>query len=171
MKSAYRSAMEALYVACIAIAGAAMVVMTLVVPYGVFTRYVLNSASSWPEPAGVLMMVVFTFLGGAGCYRANVHIAVSIFVDLLPEPARTTCEWIVIFLLALLSGLIVWWGISLVEATWHQVMAEFTWLRVGIAYMPIPISGALTLLFLLEQAWLGQPSGGSLMHREPVTSD
>jgi TRAP-type C4-dicarboxylate transport system permease small subunit len=171
MKARYRSAMEALYIVCMAIAGVAMVAMTAIVPYSVFTRYVLNSASSWPEPAAVLMMIVFTFLGGAACYRANVHIAVRIVTDLMPAPARQACEWIAITLLALLSLFMAIWGISLVEVTWGQVMAEFTWLRVGITYLPIPVSGAVTLLFIIEHVWVGAPDGRSIMYREPAARD
>ena len=34
---------------------AAMVLISLIIPWAVFTRYVLNSASSWPEPAAILL--------------------------------------------------------------------------------------------------------------------
>lgn len=163
--------MEALYLLCMIVAGTAIVVMTLIIPYSVFTRYVLNSASSWPEPGAVLMMIVFTFLGGAACYRANVHIAVKIFTDVMPGPLQRACEWIVIGLLALLSLFMLIWGLSLVQVTWHQVMAEFTWLRVGIAYLPVPVSGAITLLFIIEHVWLGSPGEDSIMHREPISTN
>ena len=63
------------------ISGASLVVITLIIPYGVFMRYVLNAAASWPEPAAVLLMIVFSFLGGAAVYRANVHIAVQALLD------------------------------------------------------------------------------------------
>ena len=65
MKTRYAAAMEALYVACMVISGASLVVITLIIPYGVFMRYVLNAAASWPEPLAVLLMIVFSFLGGA----------------------------------------------------------------------------------------------------------
>ena len=48
MKQAYVRAMDAINGACLFIAGACLVIITLIVPYGVFTRYVLNSAASWP---------------------------------------------------------------------------------------------------------------------------
>ena len=54
VKSRYRQAMEALYLACIVISGVSLVVITLIIPYGVFMRYVLNAAPSWPEPAAVV---------------------------------------------------------------------------------------------------------------------
>ena len=45
-KELYRQAMEWLYIACIGLAGVVMLVMTIIIPYGVFMRYVVNSASS-----------------------------------------------------------------------------------------------------------------------------
>ena len=43
MRTTYRAAMEWLYIACIATAGVAMLVMTIIIPYGVFMRYAVNS--------------------------------------------------------------------------------------------------------------------------------
>ena len=43
------------------------------------------------------------------------------------------------------------WGIKLVQATWHQSIAEFPMVCVGMAYLPIPIGGALTTLFVIER--------------------
>ena len=54
MKAVYAAAMERLYLACIVVSAVALVAITLVIPYGVFMRYVMNNASSWPEPFSVL---------------------------------------------------------------------------------------------------------------------
>ncbi|MGQ0676699.1 MAG: hypothetical protein ACT4N4_11515, partial [Rhodospirillales bacterium] len=61
MKAAYVRAMDAFYLACIAIAGFCLVVMTLIIPLGVYFRYALNSALAWPEPAATIMMIYFSF--------------------------------------------------------------------------------------------------------------
>ena len=58
MGAAYRRAMDLLYLACATIAGVALVLITLIIPWSVFTRYVLNSAASWPEPAAILLSIV-----------------------------------------------------------------------------------------------------------------
>src|SRR5256885_15437989 len=75
MRARYAQAMERLYLACVGISGLALVVITLIIPYGVFMRYAMNSAASWPEPLAVLLMVLFSFVGGAAVYRANLHMA------------------------------------------------------------------------------------------------
>jgi tripartite ATP-independent transporter DctP family solute receptor len=84
MRAAYALAMERLYLACIVVSAVALVAITLVIPYGVFMRYVMNSASSWPEPFSVLAMVLFSFVGGAAAYRAGAHICVQMLTDAGP---------------------------------------------------------------------------------------
>jgi len=171
MPIAYRRSMEALYLACVVVAGTAILVMTLVIPYGVFMRYAMNAAASWPEPLAILMMIVFTFIGAAACCRARAHIAVNILAPLLPVPWARAARVLVELLMALLCLFMVVWGVNLVGATWHQVIAEFPFLKVGVTYLPIPVGGAITLLFLLEQAWLGPPGPDSIVHREPASLD
>ena len=55
--------MEWLYIACVVVSGVALVVITLMIPIGVFMRYVMNNPQSWPEPAAVVLMVMLSFLG------------------------------------------------------------------------------------------------------------
>ena len=69
----------------------ALVVITLIIPYGVFMRYVMNSASSWPEPFSVLVMVLFSFVGGAAAYRANVHIARQTLINAVRRRCAARC--------------------------------------------------------------------------------
>ena len=57
MKAHYIRLMDVLHRFCMVVAGFCLVAITLMIPYGVFTRYVLNSASSWPEPMAVLLMI------------------------------------------------------------------------------------------------------------------
>src|SRR5262245_7567082 len=93
MRDAYRKAMEGLYLVCIVASGLAMLVITIIIPIGVFFRYVLNSALSWPEPAATVMMVAFSFLGGAAVYRANVHIAVEALLNAVTRRMRALMQW------------------------------------------------------------------------------
>jgi TRAP-type C4-dicarboxylate transport system permease small subunit len=152
-----RRAMDALYRACAIIAGSALVLISLVVPWGVYTRYVLESAASWPEPMAILLSIVLTFFGAAVCYRAGVHMRVTVARDLLPPLLRRLVDLIAEGLMALVSIFMVVWGARLVAATWQQVIAEFPFLSVGATYLPIPIGGAVTLLFIIERLLIGPP--------------
>lgn len=168
MKTAYRRAMDALYLACMIIAGLALAIMTIVIPWGVYTRYVLNRGSAWPEPMAVLLMILFTFFAGAACYRAGIHISVTMFSDALRQPYRRIIHGLAEVLVAVLAFFMAYWGFQLVATTWNQVIAEFPFLSVGITYLPIPLGGVMTLLFIAERAWIGPPPRDSIMYREPT---
>ena len=166
MKAAYAAAMERLYLACIVVSAVALVAITLVIPYGVFMRYVMNSASSWPEPFSVLAMVLFSFVGGAAAYRANVHIAVQMLTDAVPAPARRALLLLADLAMVATALFMMVYGTQLVRATWNQTIAEFPTLSVGITYLPIPVGGLFTLLFIVERLWLGMPPPTSVMYRD-----
>jgi len=150
--------MDGLYWACAVIAGSALVVISLVVPWGVYTRYVLDSAASWPEPMAILLSIVLTFFGAAACYRSGTHMRVSVVRDMLPDGLQRVVDLVGEGLMALVSLFMLAWGGCLVGATWHQVIAEFPFLSVGITYLPIPIGGAVTLLFVIERLLIGPPA-------------
>lgn len=170
MRGGYRSAMDALYLVCVSVAGLGLVLITLIIPWGVYTRYVLNRGSAWPEPLSILLMIVFTFLGAAAVYRANAHIAVTLLTDRLPAALARPAALLVDALMALLSLFMVVWGLSLVRATWGQVIAEFPFLSVGVTYLPLPVGSLITLAFIVERVWLGPPPPDSLVFREPAES-
>jgi TRAP-type C4-dicarboxylate transport system permease small subunit len=149
--------MNALYRLCVAVSGAALVLISAVIPWGVFTRYALNSAASWPEPLAILLTIVLTFFGAAACYRADTHMRVSVAVRAMNWRLRRVIEPLAELLVALVSLFMVVWGARLVSTTWHQSIAEFPALSVGVTYLPIPIGGVLTLLFVIERLLIGRP--------------
>src|SRR4051812_8383482 len=93
MRNAYRQAMEWLYIVCIVLAGVSMVVITIIIPYGVFMRYAMDSAASCPEPAGILMMIVFSFSAGAAAYRANAPITAGPLLNRVNAANRRRLEF------------------------------------------------------------------------------
>src|SRR5437762_496649 len=110
-----RRAMDRLYYACAIIAGSALVLISVVVPWGVYTRYVLDSAASWPEPMAVLLSIVLTFFGAAACYRSGVHMRVTVARDLLPRLPQRIVDLTAEGLMALISLFMIVWGARLVE--------------------------------------------------------
>jgi TRAP-type C4-dicarboxylate transport system permease small subunit len=166
MKEKYQQAMERLYLACIVASGAAMVIITLIIPFGVFMRYARNDPLSWPEPASVVMMVMFSFIGGAAVYRANGQIAVEALIKAVNPKIRVVMTWGVHACMALTAAFMLGYGLHLCVVTWNNTMAEFPDLSVGVVYMPIPVGGLLTMLFLIEKLWVGEPPKTSVMYSD-----
>jgi TRAP-type C4-dicarboxylate transport system permease small subunit len=148
--------MDALHRACLVVSGACLAVIALIIPWGVFTRYVLNSASSWPEPLAVLLMIWLAFLSAVVCYREHLHIGVGIVPGLLTGPAKTVIGWLIEACMLVTNLFMLWWGTLLVQTTWSQSIAEFPTASVGFSYLPVPLGGGVTVLFVIERLWTGK---------------
>jgi TRAP-type C4-dicarboxylate transport system permease small subunit len=155
MKARYIRAMDAIHTACLVIAGTCLVIITIIIPWGVFTRFVLNSASSWPEPMAVLLMIWLSFLSAVVCYREYLHIGVGILPMALQGRPRAVLGWIIEICMLVTNLFMLWWGIKLVHTTWYQSIAEFPVVSVGVSYLPVPIGGLITVLFVIERMWTG----------------
>ncbi len=167
----YRKAMDALYLLCVIIAGVSLVLISAVIPWAVYTRYVINRAASWPEPMAVLLTIVLTFFGAAACYRLGSHMNVTLRVDKLPPGWRRVSDLIVELLMAAMALFMLVKGTGLVEATWSNSIADFPFLSVGVTYLPIPIGGLILLMFVIEHVTIGRPIDTSGDAHKPAAFD
>lgn len=156
MRDQYVRAMDLLQRFCVIVSGICLVVITLIIPWGVFTRYVLNSAASWPEPLAVLLMIWFSFMSAAVCYREYLHIGVQVIPAMLKGNARIACGWLIEICMAGTSIFMLWYGTNLVKVMWYQSIADFPIVSTGISYLPVPIGGAIVTLFVIERLWTGK---------------
>jgi TRAP-type C4-dicarboxylate transport system permease small subunit len=167
MKAAYRRAMDALYLLCVGIAGIGITVMSVIIAWGVFTRYVLGVGSFWPEPISIFLAIQVTFYGAAACYRANAHIALDMVARRLPPAAGRLADGLVLLLMAAISLFMITHGVNLVRTTFFQAYPEFQYIKVGSVYTAIPAGGLITLLFVIEKA-LGVAPTPQPIHGEEV---
>ena len=153
-------AMDRVYHACIAAAAAILVLISLFVAWGVYTRYVLNQGSFWAEPVSIMLVIQMTFFGAAACYRANGHISIDVLARALPEGrARFWADRMVDILVGIMAFAMIWYGVKLVSTTWFQLYPELQQIRVGTVYLGLPVSGLVTLLFVVERLIYGPRDG------------
>jgi TRAP-type C4-dicarboxylate transport system permease small subunit len=148
--------MDVLHRACLVVAGICLVIITIIIPWGVFTRYVLNYGSSWPEPMAVLLMIWFSFVSAAVCYREGLHIGVGVLPNLLTGASRRALGWLVEICMLVVSLFMLHWGVKLVRTTWFQVISDFPIVSTGVSYLPVPVGGAIVTLFVIERVWTGR---------------
>lgn len=166
MRESVHRLLDRVYLASIWTAGAAILVMSFIIPWGVFTRYVLGSGSQWPEPIAILLMLVFTFIGAAASYRAGSHIAVTMLTDHLPAQLQKAAALLSDLLMVVICIFVVGYGAHLSRQTWGQSVAELPWLPVGATYLPLPIGGLLTLVFIVERIFFGAQTTRPIVRRE-----
>ena len=99
----------------------------------------------------MLLMIVLSFLSAVVCYREYMHIGVGVLPAFLKEPAKSYLGWFLEVCMLATNLFMLWWGIKLVQTTWYQAIPEFPIVWVGLAYLPIPIGGGLTALFVIER--------------------
>ncbi|WP_232540272.1 TRAP transporter small permease [Azohydromonas aeria] len=155
MDNAFLRFNDRLYLACIWVAGLSILVMSLIIPWGIFTRYVLGTGSQWPEPVAIMLMVLFTFVGAAASYRAGAHIAVAMLTDRLPAALKRPVAAVVHLCMLGVALFAAYYGTQLCIQTWNQTVGELPWMPVGATYAPVPVGGLITALFILEHIVLG----------------
>ncbi len=104
----------------------------------------------------VLLMIVLSFLSAVVCYREHLHIGVGILPAFLAEPAKSVLGVFLEICMLATNLFMVVWGIKLVQTTWYQSIAEFPIITAGMAYLPIPVGGAITVAFVIERFLTGR---------------
>ena len=165
---AYVRWMDRLYLASVWVAGAAIFFMALIIPWGVFARYVLGTGAQWPEPIAILLMIVFSFIGAAAAYRANAHIGVTLLTERLPQGLRQLAGQLADLLVGSASLFVAWYGARLCILTMGQTISELPWLPVGVTYAALPLGSVVTLLFVLERRIYGLQDARPVVKQEAL---
>ena len=84
---------------------------------------------------------------------------------------RARTQYVAEIGMAIIALFMIKWGAMLVKTTWNNTIAEFPDLSVGITYLPIPIAGVVTLLFVIERLWCGEPPETSFTFRDQPQLD
>ena len=142
--------LSAVSTASLWLAGIGLVVMTAVVAWQVFCRYVLNDSPSWTEQSAVMLMSWFIFLGAAVGVRENYHLGFDVLLYVLPKGGK---RWLRMIsdVVALAFGLgMIWYGGQLVALTWNSTLPSLG-ISGGWDYVPLVAGGFLVVLFTLER--------------------
>ena len=132
------------------LAGIGLVLMTAIVAWQVFCRYVLNDSPSWTEPGAVMLMSWFIFLGAAVGVRENYHLGFDVLLYVLPKGSKAALRTISDIVVAAFGVGMIWYGSQLVVLTWDAILPSLG-LPGGFDYLPIVAGGFLIVLFSLER--------------------
>lgn len=114
----------------------------------VILRYGFGESLSWGEEIARFLMIAGTFTGSGLALREGRLVSIDLFQELLPPFSRKLLRWVLIFLMALLMGLLTWLGIKFAIFGWNkETMA--TQIPRGIPYLAIPFGTTLFLIHLM----------------------
>ena len=127
-----------------------LVLMTVIVGWQVFGRYVLNSTPSWSEQAALTLMIWYVALAAAAGVRQGFHIRIVALEEAVSPGVRRWMQVVSNTIVGLCGVAMLMWGGELVLRTWSHVVPSLGIPR-GLTYLGLPISGALMALFAFEQ--------------------
>jgi TRAP-type C4-dicarboxylate transport system permease small subunit len=128
---------------------AGLLAMSGIIVWQVFARYVLNASPAWAEQAALVLMIWYVLFATAAGVREGFHIRIAAFSDALTPRLRRFAVIAAHLVVAAFGIAMLVWGCELVAATWQHVIPTLALPR-GVAYLPMPASGALIFAFSLE---------------------
>lgn len=131
-----------------------LLLMTVIIGWQVFARYVLNSSPSWSETTSISLMGWFVLVGAGAAVRYRDHLGFTVGLLLMPASIR---RWVVAcgdLLVALFGVGMFIFGLDLIRGTWNVVMPG-SFLPQGAHYVPLSVSGVLICLFSLDNVVAG----------------
>jgi TRAP-type C4-dicarboxylate transport system permease small subunit len=145
-----------------------LVLMTALVAWQVYSRYILDDSPSWTEASSILIMSWFIFLGAAVGVRENFHMGFDVLLYVLPAGAKVWLRSISdLATFGFGIGMIVY-GWQLVVQTWPAPIPVLQ-LPGGFAYMPVTAGGVLIALFTAERLVLRL--AGMAVDHDPTLDD
>jgi TRAP-type C4-dicarboxylate transport system permease small subunit len=125
--------------------------LAVLVCFGVFFRYVLNSSLVWYDEFASYMLVWLTFYGAIVADYRGKHIGFDLLVEKLKPPARRVVD--VVGELAVLGFQFVlfYYGWILTERMGDETAISLPWVKVTWITSVLPITGGLLLLISLSR--------------------
>ncbi|GLK86929.1 ABC transporter permease [Ancylobacter defluvii] len=132
------------------IAGTLLVIMTAVVGWQVFGRYMLNDTPNWAEPLSLQFMSWFILLGAAVGVRDSVHLGLDLVHHVSPPWAQKAMDLVSLTLVAGFGVAMAWYGAKLAIGTWTATIPVLGW-PGGVDFFPLVLGGILIALFAAER--------------------
>ncbi len=129
-----------------------MVILTVDLMLGVFSRYVLARTFTWYDEIARAAFVWVVFLGAAVGVKRGAHFRLHLLVDVLPRPLQRV---------ALGLGLLIVMGFSVVLVQQGRAFTELGRVQTlpvsGVSkawvYAAIPVGGVLIIVYTLPRLW------------------
>jgi len=131
-----------------------MIVLSALICWQVFSRYVLNASPFWIEEISVIALMWIGLLGAAACVWTESHMSLELVASRLPETVRVWLRAATDILIGVFALVLCERGIFLVQRTMGGTLSSLP-VAVGYTYLALPIAGGLMVLFAAIRAVTG----------------
>jgi TRAP-type C4-dicarboxylate transport system permease small subunit len=120
--------------------------LAVLVCFGVFFRYALNSSLTWYDEFASYMLVWLTFYGTVVADYRRRHIGFELLVDKLAPLQRRVVDFVAELAVLGFQFVLFYYGWILSERMGDETAASITWIKVSWINSVLPITGGLLLL-------------------------
>ncbi len=125
---------------------ALLVVMTALVLYQVFTRYVLGSPVAFTEELVRYALVWLSFVAGSYAFLSRGHMALVIVRDRLPVPSRRALMIAIDVLVLAVAVLVLGIGGGMLAWESRGTTSALLGISRGLVYLIVPLAGVAIAL-------------------------
>ncbi|WP_271077283.1 TRAP transporter small permease [Aurantiacibacter sp. MUD61] len=129
---------------------AGLVLMTAVISWQVFGRFILEASPSWSEQTAMLLMIWYVFLAAAAGVWERFHIRIELLERSLSPQGMKRLRIGIHLLIAVFGLIFLIYGAMLAWEVRVHVIPSLGISRL-FAYLPIPFAGLLMALFSLAR--------------------
>lgn len=127
-----------------------LVLMTLIICWQVFSRYLINASVVWSESLALLIMLAFVMLAAAAGVYQQFHLGIRLVVSKMGPKWGSSVYIVGQSLIAFFGLVMLWSGFLLIDYT-HSHIIPTLGLSRSVGYWPFVICGALITLFALAR--------------------
>lgn len=123
--------------------------MIIVIIYQVFSRQFFSTTPAWSEALSRLLFVWVSFLGIAYGFKEKLHIALGLFVNMMPEKIQDIFDYFA-------KALVIFFGVIMIYYGWNFTVLMANNIMPGLGlpgsalYVVIPITGFYVTLYGIE---------------------
>ncbi len=132
------------------VAGAGLVLMTAFIAAQVFFRYLLNSSLTWSEPASVMIMGWFIFLGAAVGIREGYHLSFDVLLYVVSQRVKLILHTVSDLVVTVFGIGMIYFGSQLAIRTAGNKLPSLG-ISGAFDFLPIVVGGVLVVLFSIER--------------------
>lgn len=133
---------------------ALFLIMVAAIVWQVIARYFFAAPTIWSEELARFLVVWVTMLGSAYVLEHGGHVAVTIFVDIMPESWQRFFEWVRDTCTICIAGGLAYYGYGFAISGARRTSTGLG-LQMSYAYAAIPIGAALIAFFLIARRIAG----------------
>jgi TRAP-type transport system small permease protein len=107
--------------------GLILLVITALVLYATFARYLFAAAPIWSEDVPRVLFIWLTFLAAPVAILAGLNIRVGLLIERIPRRTARAIEVAMHLVVLAMLGVLFWWSLPILRLRWGGTMMTTGW--------------------------------------------